>query len=178
VLDNLFVERRGHEERLMELESKLQEFHLETEKRLNALDPYQRQEYETLVQENNQLQNEVNKRRQEIEESNYNIQHMDQRLKLDVQRQKTKYLKEEKADALQKNEELRMQVGELNLPLDELKEKFVTKIKTESDNVKELEDRAKDLKRMIDSYSKQLIDMENQAKNKDSNLNLRSMNCS
>lgn len=151
----------------MELESKLQEFHLETEKRLNDLDPYQRQEYENLVQENNQLQNEVNKRRQEIEESNYNIQHMDQRLKLDVQRQKTKYLKEEKADALQKNEELRMQVGELNLPLDELKEKFVTKIKTESDNVKELEDRAKDLKRMIDSYSKQLIDMENQAKNKD-----------
>jgi len=76
---------------------------------------------------------------------------MDQRLKLDVQRQKSKHLKEEKSDALQKNEELKMQVGELNLPLDELKEKFVTKIKTESDNVKELEDRAKDLKRMIDS---------------------------
>jgi len=44
ILDNLFVERKGHEERLMEFESKIQEFNLETEKRLNDLDPYQRQE--------------------------------------------------------------------------------------------------------------------------------------
>lgn len=84
-----------------------------------------------------------------------------------MQRQKTKNLKEERAEALSKNEELRMQIGELNLPLDELKEKFVTKIKVETDNVKAMEDRAKDLKKMIDTYSKQLMDMEAQAKNKD-----------
>lgn len=167
ILDNLFVERKGNEEKLMEFESRLQEFNIETEKRLNDLDPYQRQEYEGLMHENNNLQNEINKKRQEIEEYSYNIQHMDQRLKLDVQRQKTKLLKEERSETIQKNEELKMQVGELNLPLDDLKEKFVTKIKTDTDNIKEMENRAKDLKRMIDTYSRQLMEYENQAKNKD-----------
>lgn len=117
--------------------------------------------------ENNNMGNEVQRRRAEIEELSFNIAQLDQRLKLDVQRQKSKHLKEEKNDALMKNEELRMQVGELNLPLDELKEKFVTKIKTDSDQIKALEDRAKDLKRMIDTYSRTLLDYESQAKNKD-----------
>lgn len=96
---------------------------------------------------------------------NYNISQLDQRLKLDVQRQKSRQLKEDREEVIRKNEELKMQIGELNLPLDELKEKFVTKIKTETDTVKDLENRAKDLKRMIDTYSRQLIDMETQAKN-------------
>jgi len=59
-----------------------------------------------------------------------------------------------------------MQVGELNLPIDELKERFITKIKNEGEITKNLEERAKDLKRMIDNYSKQLIELETQSKNK------------
>lgn len=39
----------------------------------------------------------------------------------------------------------------MNLPLDELKEKMVTRIKKETDDVKNCENRAKDLKNMIDT---------------------------
>jgi len=151
VLDNLFVERRANEDKLMEFETQIQTFNMETEKRLNDLDPYQRQEYENLMNENNASQMEIGRKRQDIEELMGNISQMDQRLRLDVQRQKTKLLKEESVECRSKNEDLRMQLGEMNLPLDELKEKFVTKIKTETDSTKELENRAKDLKRMIDT---------------------------
>jgi len=44
VLDNLFIERKNNEEKVIELESQLQEFQLETEKLLNDLDPMQRSE--------------------------------------------------------------------------------------------------------------------------------------
>jgi len=44
VLDNLFVERKTNEEKVVELERQIQEFQLETEKLLNDLDPHQRQE--------------------------------------------------------------------------------------------------------------------------------------
>lgn len=93
---------------------------------------------------------------------------MDQRLRLDVQRQKSKTLREERDTAFKRNEELKMQLDELNLPIDELKELFRAKIKKEEDNNKELEERAKDLKRLIDNQSKQLLEQEQQAKNKDS----------
>lgn len=76
---------------------------------------------------------------------------MDQRLRLDVQRQKSKTLREERDTAFKRNEELKMQLDELNLPIDELKELFRAKIKKEEDNNKELEERAKDLKRLIDN---------------------------
>lgn len=76
---------------------------------------------------------------------------MDQRLKLDVQRQKSKQLREEKESAAKKNEELKMQLDELNLPVDELRELFRSKIKKEEEYNKGLEERAKDLKRLIDN---------------------------
>lgn len=44
VLDNLFIERKNNEEKVVELERQLQEFQLETEKLLNDLDPMQRTE--------------------------------------------------------------------------------------------------------------------------------------
>jgi|SaaInl47_10m_RNA_FD_contig_21_4230005_length_344_multi_7_in_0_out_0_2 TolA-binding protein len=76
---------------------------------------------------------------------------MDQRLKLDVQRQKSKQLREERESAHKKNEELKMQLDELNLPVDELRELFRSKIKKEEEYNKGLEERAKDLKRLIDN---------------------------
>lgn len=39
MLDGLFVERRDTEDKLMELEGQIQHFNVETEKRLNDLDP-------------------------------------------------------------------------------------------------------------------------------------------
>eukprot|EP00801_Mesodinium_rubrum_P001856 Mrub_01856.p1 GENE.Mrub_01856~~Mrub_01856.p1 ORF type:complete len:612 (+),score=204.57 Mrub_01856:2-1837(+) len=168
VLDNLFIERKNNEEKVVELERQLQEFQLETEKLLNDLDPMQRTEYENLSNENRALDEECGRKRQEIEEVNYTLSQMDQRLRLDVQRQKSKTLREERDTAFKRNEELKMQLDELNLPIDELKELFRAKIKKEEDNNKELEERAKDLKRLIDNYSKQLLEQEQQAKNKDS----------
>jgi len=151
VLDNLFVERKNNEEKVVELEGQLQEFQLETEKRLNDLDPMQRTEYENLSNENRALDDECGRKRQEIEEVNHTLAQMDQRLRMDVQRQKSKNLREERESAFKRNEELKMQLDELNLPIDELKELFRAKIKKEEDNNKELEERAKDLKRLIDN---------------------------
>jgi len=76
---------------------------------------------------------------------------MDQRLRLDVQRQKSKQLREDREATFKRNEELKMQLDELNLPIDELRELFRTKIKKEEDYNKGLEERAKDLKRLIDN---------------------------
>lgn len=52
----------------MAFEHQIQAFNVESEKRLNDLDPYQRQEYENLMNDNNALQMEIARKRQEIEE--------------------------------------------------------------------------------------------------------------
>jgi histidinol dehydrogenase len=50
-----------------------------------------------------------------------------------------------------KNDELRIQTSELDLSLDEMKDRLVSKIKTETDDIKNFEKRAKDLKKLIDT---------------------------
>jgi len=70
VMDNLFIERKNNEEKVVELERQIGEYQLETEKLLNDLDPMQRTEYENLSNENRALDEECQRKRQEIEEVN------------------------------------------------------------------------------------------------------------
>jgi hypothetical protein len=70
ILDNLFIERKTNEDKFIHLESKIQEYNIDIERRLNDLDPQQKQEYEILYNENNNLLNELSRKRQEIEEIN------------------------------------------------------------------------------------------------------------
>ena len=69
-LDELFIERKNQEEQIGAIDSQLQDIHHTAELKLNELDPEQRNEYESLLNENRQLIQDINVQRAELEEVN------------------------------------------------------------------------------------------------------------
>jgi len=106
ILDELFVERKQQEEKMMNLENEINVINAATEQRLIELDPNQRQEHEELTYENNQLITEIHQNRQSIEEVNIQLVQADNRLKSDINRQRARQLKDEYQNLHRKQEDL------------------------------------------------------------------------
>lgn len=69
-------------------ENQIQEINMANENKLNDLDPEQRNEYEKLKEENNQLQNDINRNRNDLEEVNSRLIQAETRLKQDTLKQR------------------------------------------------------------------------------------------
>jgi len=106
ILDELFVERKQQEEKMMNLENEINVINAATEQRLIELDSNQRQEHEELTYENNQLIIEIQQNRQSIEEVNIQLIQADNRLRNDSNRQRARQLKDEYQTLHRKQEDL------------------------------------------------------------------------
>lgn len=106
ILDELFIERKQQEEKMMNLENEINVINAATEQRLIELDSNQRQEHEELTYENNQLINEIHQNRQSIEEVNIQLIQADNRLRNDTNRQRARQLKDEYQTLHRKQEDL------------------------------------------------------------------------
>ena len=65
-------------------EQQIQEINFANEAKLNDLDPEQRNEYEKLKNDNNQLLSQINSSRNELEEVNSRLVQAENRLKADT----------------------------------------------------------------------------------------------
>ena len=68
------------------------------EMRLNELDPYQRNEYQRLMSENNDLMTEYSKKQSQMEDLLSKLANAENKLKMDSQKLKGQLLKEQIAD--------------------------------------------------------------------------------
>jgi len=124
------------ENELNSYEQQINDINFANEARLNDLDPEQRNEYEKLKQENNQLQHEIGLQRQELEDVTQRLHAAENRLKQDSFKQRAQHLREEKAQLLKRKEDLELQSNELNLPFPEARERFMNRIKQDNAEIK------------------------------------------
>lgn len=159
-LDKVFAEKRDMENEISNVEQQIQDINMANESKLNDLDPEQRNEYERLKEENGGLQNEINRNRNELEEVNSRLIQSESRLKQDTLKQRAQHLKEEKTMLLKKKEDLELQTNEMNLPFPEARERLLNRIKQDNAEIKQLEKDVGDVRRMIETYQRNIKEID------------------
>ena len=96
----------------------------------------------------------------QLEEVNGRLSMADSQLRVDSIKQRAVKLREEKYLLLHKKEELELVTDEMNLPFGEARERLVNKTKDDQNEVKQLESRMNELKKIVDQYNRQIKDIE------------------
>jgi len=159
-LDKVFAEKRDMENEISNVENQIQEINMANESRLNDLDPEQRNEYEKLKEENQGLQGEINRSRTDLEDINGRLIQAESRLKQDTLKQRAQHLKEEKGGLLKRKDDLELQTNEMNLPFPEARERLLNRIKQDNAEIKQLEKDVGDVRRMIETYQRNIKEIE------------------
>jgi len=159
-LDDLFLERKEMENEIAELEKQIKDINQTNEEKLSELDPEQKNQYEKLKTENNQLIRDINNLRNEIDDVNTGLRDIEERLKEDTLRQRAQHLREERINLLKKKEELELQTNESNLPFAEARERLRNRIKQDHSEILHCEKKITELKKIIDTYQKNISELE------------------
>merc|ERR1719191_1833298 len=103
-LDQLFLEKKSHEEEVQGFDMEIDRIQKASEDRLNELHPDQREEYENMTEENKRLNAELGQQRTELDEVNMRLNQAENRLRSDVLRTKAQQLREMKTEITKKRD--------------------------------------------------------------------------
>ncbi|CAK72779.1 unnamed protein product (macronuclear) [Paramecium tetraurelia] len=162
-LDDIFIERRGQEDSINQIENRLNELQSLADMKLQELDPEQRNEYMSLINENKSLQQEINNQKAELEELNARMQNADNRLRMDAQKLKGQMLKEQINEMDSKKNDL-----ESNLTFPEARDRLLNKIKDDNAFIQNSEKRVREIRRNIENYEKRLRELQTELEDKKS----------
>lgn len=160
-LDDLFIERKSQEDQIQAIESQLHEIHQAAEMKLNELDPDQRSEYESLVNENRILIQHINAQRNQLEDINATLAQAEARLRMDHNKQKYIQLKEQTEDLERKKGDLEIQTNENNLSFPEARDRLLAKVKEDNSVIQNTEKRIREVRKMQENYEKQIREVAN-----------------
>ena len=161
-LDEIFIQRKNKETEIGGIEEQIHNINLAFEERLNELDPDQRSQYEKLREENSLLEQEIGKRRNELDEVTMKLSMAEAKLREDVTKERAQQLYEERAKLQAKKDDLLLQTDEMNLPFPEARERLLNKAKDDQAQMKGAEQRVADIKKLVDSYQKQIKEIESE----------------
>ncbi len=161
-LDDIFIQRKNKETEIAGIEEQIHGISLAFEERLNELDPDQRSQYEKLREENAGLEQEIGRRRAELEDVTQKLSIAENRLREDVTKERAQQLGDEKAKLQAKKDDLLLQTDEMNLPFPEARERLLTKAKEDQGQMKAAEQRAQEVKKLLESYQKQMKEIESE----------------
>lgn len=160
-LDDLFIERKSQEDQIQAIESQLHEIHQAAEMKLNELDPDQRSEYESLVNENRILIQHINAQRNQLEDITATLAQAEARLRMDHNKQKYIQLKEQTEDLERKKGDLEIQTNENNLSFPEARDRLLAKVKEDNSVIQNTEKRIREVRKMQENYEKQIREVAN-----------------
>ncbi len=161
-LDEIFIQRKNKEIEIAQIEEQIQGINLAFEERLNELDPDQRSHYEKLREENTLLEQEIAKRRTDLDEVSMKLSIAEGKLREDPTKERAQQLRDEKARLQAKKDDLQLQTDEMNLPFPEARERLISKAKEDQAQLKATEQRIQEIKKLIDSYQKQMKEIESE----------------
>jgi intraflagellar transport protein 74 len=140
-LDEIFIERKKIEEETENIQNELQNIHKQMELRLNELDPYQRTEYQKLINENNELISEYNSKQGAMEELLNKLANAENKLRMDSQKLKGQLLKDQIAELEVKKTDYEIQLNEANLSIPEARDRILARMKEDNTSIANMEKR-------------------------------------
>lgn len=89
-------------------------------------------------------------------------------MKQDTLKQRAQHLKEEKAALIKRKDDLELQTNEMNLPFPEARERLLNRIKQDNAEIKQLEKDVADVRKMIETYQRNIKEIEQDLQEKKS----------
>lgn len=163
-VDQIFLEKRSHEEEIGRMEQEINSMVRAAEERLNELHPDQRKEYEELQEDNCRLSKELPEGHLELEQIQGRLNAIEGRLRSDVNRTHYQHLVGVRRELFQKRDGLDREVQQCNLSHPEQRELLLNKVKSDNAEIVSVEKLNQDLKLENEKLRTQIRDVAADAK--------------
>lgn len=145
-VDQIFLEKRSHEEEIGRMEQEINSMVRAAEERLNELHPDQRREYEDLQEENKRLSKDLPEGHVELEQIQNHVNAMENRLKSDVNRARFQHLLNVRKELADKHAHLEKEVQQCSLSHPEQRDLLLSRVKSDNAEIVQVEKLNQDLK--------------------------------
>mmetsp|Transcript_15509 Transcript_15509/g.33964 ORF Transcript_15509/g.33964 Transcript_15509/m.33964 type:complete len:619 (+) Transcript_15509:77-1933(+) len=165
-VDQIFMEKRGHEEEIGRMEQEMQQIARAAEERLNELHPDQRREYEDLRDENGRLGQDVHEAREELDNVNGRLNAVEGRLRSDLLRTRYQQLITVRKELTERLEQLEQEVQQCSLSIPQQRDLLLGKVKTDNSEIVAAEKSNEQMKMAIERLRSSIRDVNSDAQEK------------
>lgn len=145
-VDQIFLEKRGHEEEIQRMDQEIVSISRAAEDRLNELHPDQRREYEDLREENGRLSHELSEAREELDQVNGRLNSVEGRLRSDMLRTRYQQFVTVRKELNERLEGLEKEVQQCGMSIPDQRELLLAKVKSDNAEIVTAEKRNSELK--------------------------------
>eukprot|EP00927_Polykrikos_kofoidii_P073617 TRINITY_DN69634_c0_g1_i1.p1 TRINITY_DN69634_c0_g1~~TRINITY_DN69634_c0_g1_i1.p1 ORF type:complete len:677 (+),score=184.54 TRINITY_DN69634_c0_g1_i1:217-2031(+) len=163
-VDQVFLEKRSHEEELQRMQSEMTALGRAVEERLNELHPEQHEEYLKLRQENETLNNDLFEGREELEQVSNRLIVLEGHLRSDMLRTRMQELVAERDEVCERLDAVEAEARQCSLSVPEQRELLLAKVKTDNAEIVAAEKKNSDLRMEKEKLKIQIQDIASDAK--------------
>ncbi|CAD7929187.1 unnamed protein product [Amoebophrya sp. A25] len=156
-LDQLFLEKKGHEEEIKKFDEILDSFTRADEEKLNDLHPEQRLEYDELQAESRKIN--LAQLRHEVDMISHNLAMGEARLRQEPLRLRMQEHKEKRVQLFSRLSALEQQAKESQLSIPEQRDLLLQKVKDNNQEIVRTEERILETRKETENLKKQLIEV-------------------
>ena len=173
--DNLFLDKAKIMEQIGEIEQELNKVQQLIEQKLLDLDPEQKNEYESIKEENQNYVLQIYQLREEMAELNSQLIEGENALRNNPNKMEAHKLKDLINLLKRKKEELELQTNESGLSIDELKQRLMAKAKEQTIEKNNIDKKIHDTKKLIEANKKAIFEIEKEMKSQQKNDNTKAV---
>ena len=173
--DNLFLDKAKIMDQLQQIEQEHNRVSQGIEQRLLDLDPDQKNEYESIREENQNYVLQIYQLREEMAELNSQLIEGENALRNNPNKMEAHKLKDSINLLKRKKEELELQTNESGLSIDELKQRVMAKAKEQTMEKNNIDKKMPDTRKLIEANKKAIIEIEKEMKSQQSSDNTKAV---
>ena len=173
--DNLFLDKSKIMEQIQQIEQENNRVLQGIEQRLLDLDPDQKNEYETIREENQNYIMKIYQLREELAELNAQLYEGENMLRNNPNKMEAHKLKDSINLLKRKKEELELQTNESGLSIDELKQRLIAKAKEQTIEKNNIDKKIPDTRKLIEANKKAIIEIEKEMKSQQTSDNTKAV---
>ena len=173
--DNLFLDKSKIMEQIQQIEQENNRVLQGIEQRLLDLDPDQKNEYETIREENQNYIMKIYQLREELTELNAQLYEGENMLRNNPNKMEAHKLKDSINLLKRKKEELELQTNESGLSIDELKQRLIAKAKEQTIEKNNIDKKIPDTRKLIEANKKAIIEIEKEMKSQQTSDNTKAV---
>jgi len=173
--DNLFLDKAKIMEQLQQIEQENNRVLQGIEQRLLDLDPDQKNEYESIREENQNYVLQIYQLREEMADLNSQLVEGENMLRNNPNKMEAHKLKDSINLLKRKKEELELQTNESGLSIDELKQRLMAKAKEQTMEKNNIDKKIPDTRKLIEANKKAIIEIEKEMKSQQSSDNTKAV---
>ena len=173
--DNLFLDKAKIMDQIALIEQELNQVQQKIEQKLLDLDPEQKNEYESIKEENQNYVLQIYQLREEMADLNSQLIEGENSLRNNPNKMEAHKLKDLINVLKRKKEELELQTNESGLSIDELKQRLMAKAKEQTMEKNNIDKKIPDTKKLIEANRKAIFEIEKEMKSQQSNDNTKAV---